>query len=248
MDKIKNRIRKLLAVAGDSGATEGEINNAVRFAQQMMDAHHLTEADLATSPEEQWEGVENARCDQAFSIVGGRLHRWEGDLAMFVQKFVGGIKCYVTTSPRPIGGKFKRAVGFAGLAEDAVMAKELYDEMRMTIIAMAKLSYKSVFMGDGGMYCEGFVAGLQMRFTEERRKANLEAQSSSREMVLIDRRNDLIKRKLSRTNQFLASQGMRLRSGSRRSGANGSHSAYSQGVADGKSQSVTRTQRRKITS
>jgi hypothetical protein len=41
IERVKGRIRKLLATAADDAATEGEIDNAVRFARQMLAAHHL---------------------------------------------------------------------------------------------------------------------------------------------------------------------------------------------------------------
>jgi hypothetical protein len=44
IERVKDRIRKLLATAADDAATEGEIDNAVRFARQPSDQYAAVDA------------------------------------------------------------------------------------------------------------------------------------------------------------------------------------------------------------
>lgn len=46
MDKILDKVRKLLALSSDSGATEGERDNAVRMAHGLLAKHNLVMADV----------------------------------------------------------------------------------------------------------------------------------------------------------------------------------------------------------
>jgi len=44
--RIKEKIRKLLNLAEDDGAMEGEINNALNFARRLMLQHNISEEDI----------------------------------------------------------------------------------------------------------------------------------------------------------------------------------------------------------
>ena len=46
MEKILDKVKKLLAVANNEAATEGERDNALRMAHNMLAKHNLAMADL----------------------------------------------------------------------------------------------------------------------------------------------------------------------------------------------------------
>lgn len=82
-DRIKSRVRKLLNLANDQSAAEGEIENALRYARALMDQHHLDEADLD-------EEVREERMAQMIATCGGsKMSAWESALAHAIVKVIG---------------------------------------------------------------------------------------------------------------------------------------------------------------
>lgn len=261
LDKVKARIRAMLNTAADDAATEGEIDNALRFARAMMQQHHLEESDLAEEPADQYEDIARAPKGTAAAVVGKKLFAWEGWLAHFCSKFVGGVGHYLDSDIQIArrgrlavwdeNGEVRmgKAVVFYGVAEDALLAKELYDDLRTTIITMARLTWGGCYQGDGGAYAEGFVEGLNTKLRKAAEQERLEAAGNGRALILIDRREDLIERKTELAKSWLANErGIKLRRGTGRSGANGSRQARSEGRADGAAAQVGVSRTKKITS
>ncbi len=261
MQKVKDRIRQLLNVAANDAATDGEIDNALRIAQGEMARHHLSETDLVTEPAEQWADIDSAEKGEARAIVGSKKYYWECLLAQFCQQFVGGVKIYASNSTdnidRIAGSRIVRwddngeirkgkAFVFYGVAEDAELAKDLFDELRATIITMARLTWGGAFKGDGGTYCEGFVAGLNTKLKKAEARQRLESQGNSTGMILVERRADLIKRKQQAAELYLREKGVKLGSGGRMGGSNGSEQAYNEGKADGQASDVGVNRTKKI--
>lgn len=246
-DKIKDRIRKLLNLANDSGAFEGEIDNAMRFARRLMLEHNITENDLGQpcDPHE-----EAAKVEYSAAYVysqGAKLSLWEGFLAFAVEKLVGTVGCYHAKSQGQVAkrtsigtlafdanGKTQLAsvIRFYGPAEDVRDAVEIYNEWSHTIAAMARLRYGGALRGEGADYAKGFAGALQRKVAKlvEEEKL-LIAESGSRALV-VRGAHDLIAAKRSRADDWLREEGVgRLAKGGR------AHvdmsEAYRSGMADG---------------
>lgn len=185
-DPIKQRIRLLLNLAENDGATEGEIDNALRFARRLMDAHHLSEDDI---PGNVHDAAAEAECkemarDHAYGN-GTSLASWEKSLASFTSAFVGGVGVYIggPKEYRDSKGMLKfdergRAVTrgtviFYGLADEVQLATALFDDLRGTIAAMARLKFGGALRGDGRSYGDGFVSGLYERVKKFREEDKL---------------------------------------------------------------------------
>lgn len=167
IEKVKSRIRKLMNLAENDAAAEGEIENALRFAKKLMDEHHLTDADINLEQNKEIE----------FSLLkvftdSSKSCYWEEQLFMFITKLVGTIGVYqsydelkkndhgfVDLSKK---GKVK-VYAFYGPTEDVEIAKELWYVLQHTIAVMSVAKYGSVYRGDGRIYCEGFVSGLRSK-------------------------------------------------------------------------------------
>ena len=100
LEQAKDTIRKLLNLAADDGAAEGEVDNALRFADRLMRAHHLSEDDIGeddphvdAAREESWEFGEG----EAWS-TGQSFCSWEHQLAHFVNDLIGSTKYYYNPS------------------------------------------------------------------------------------------------------------------------------------------------------
>jgi hypothetical protein len=259
MDNVKKTIGDLLRLAGCDGATDGEVRNAMRFAQRMMEEHHLTEDDLVDEPEDQEQAIRNAQTGTVSTSVGGKHSEWEHDLARFVCTFVGGIKWYYSnyTSPdRDARGiarseRHTKSVTFYGVHEDALIGGQLFDQMRLVIISLAKLKFGGCYRGEGRSYAEGFVSGMTLKLSEDRQAQRQAAQkaitaSNSTALVLIDRRASLVKLKREIAVQYAKTE---LNLGSGRTGGGGRHhsTAYGEGRTDGRRANVSVSRQRKLT-
>lgn len=172
IDRIKRRIRALLNLAEGDGASEGEIDNAMRLAAGLMAEHQLTQADLeAEAQAAQSCGAPEPTMGTADSLCGtSKCSTWERTLAAAVVLLVGSVKCYMTDVESRSGSIFRsetrKAARFFGAAEDAKIAAELFDEWRSVIGAMAVGRFGSVWKGDGAMYSYGFAKRLLERAFE----------------------------------------------------------------------------------
>jgi len=239
LDRVKDTIAKLLNLAKNDAATEGEVNNAMRFARKLMNEHHLTEEDCVEQDLSPEERVARATCamHSCFSF-GPNMANWEGTLAVFVTQFVGGVKVFrQACQDRRVNGivpSGKTATAtkfnFYGIDEDAAYAVQLFGELCMLIAAMARLKWGGVFRGPGRAYAEAFVSGLY----EQIRAADAE-QSVSDSRALVVRRNALVAAKESRAVAFLKeTQGdVKLRAGAR-GGGRRHYEAEREGRADGR--------------
>jgi len=63
-DRILDRVRKMLALANDSAATEGERDNALRMAYNLLAKHNLTVEDVKARGQ---QPAEEERIDNAFT-------------------------------------------------------------------------------------------------------------------------------------------------------------------------------------
>jgi len=256
-ERIAAKIRKILNIAEDDAASAEEIQNAMNHAKRLMDSHHLTMEDLGHEPEDDYQKVDQANMDQCSAFVGKKVFLWESMLSLFVSEFVG-VPVYATSRPQkiitPAGlgvfddkgqPKFGKAFVFYGVAEDAAIAVELFNELRQMISTLALGKWGTIYKGDGATYAEGFVNGLN---TQLRQSSKIEQQTSTTSMILLSRRDDLIKYKEKKAANWLSTEhNIRLRSGNRRPGSRtGSHSAYSEGRSDGSRADVSATRRRKI--
>lgn len=255
--RIIDRVKKLLAMTGEHGATDGEVQVAMNKAHSLMAEYHLSVEDLGHEPADDYEKIKNAEKGHSKSFAGTSLFGWEQYLAMFVSKFVG-VPVY-KTSEQEIARKngiailkngkpyLAKCFVFYGLAEDAAIASSLYDELRSLISTMAFAKWGTVYKGDGGVYAEGFVSGLNTKLEESIKLEKKEATTSTA-MVLISRRDDLIKYKVDIAKTYLQnSLGIKKLSKSYgTSGAKGSKSARQEGYIDGKNTDVIASRMKKL--
>lgn len=263
--KVIDKVRKLLNMTGENGATDAEIQNAMDRAQKLMHEHHLSEADLNHEPVDDYKKVDEAEYSTFRTFVGGAFYKWEMDLASFVQEFVG-CPCYLDNNKKLAkkngivltyewGGKEYtwngKSIVFYGIAEDAAIAANLYEEMRKLISTMAMAKWGKVYKGDGAAYSEGFVMGLfsTMRKARESEKSQAKLSNSSTGLVLVARRDDLVKYKKTKADNWLKeAKGIELKKPS--AGNWGAYdnqsSARSEGFSDGKATNVSAARSKKI--
>jgi len=264
INRIKDRIRKLLNLAADDGAAEGEIDNALRAARQLMLANQLSEDDVTAAPED-LRTPEEIAADATYGTAKSwgdaeREPLWKGCLARVVAEFMGTVQCY-HDSPKVL----RKATGivandglpvsgwvFYGPAEDCVLAAELHTELLMTCAATAKLKYGGTLLkGPGRDYCDGFVSGLRDKVYASQKEDKIAGAivDDCRTLSVVDqqRARDIAVAKIFRGSEWLKKEkGVMLRSGSGRGRDIGNSDAYGQGQSDGGSQTMSKTRTAKI--
>lgn len=211
LNKIKDRIAKLLATASNQGSTQGEKDNAMMAAQILMDQYSLDQEDC--------ERAEDQFDRQAAEFTGKRPARWEMVLSGFI-KMVFRIPVY----------RHGNAVKFYGRREKVEIAVAMYRELQATIRSSAKKNYGGYFRGDGAVYAEGFVMGLVQSYDETLRIRKQTPEGNA----LVVKSEALARKETMAANQWLAEQGTRLKSATISGGSRtGSADAYGHGVSDG---------------
>lgn len=247
IDNIKAKVGKMLSLAGDQSASQGEIKNALTMATSMMAKYNLTREDIDNSKENPIEEVQYGK-RTAFSL-SKKTFNWESQLVMFIARFVGTVKVYrdggihmnrkngmVVTDEKgnPVMSK---SFVFYGCDDDCEIAVELFDELKIAIQMAAIIRFGSWAKGDGGAYCEGFVSGLRETHTKEVLKLKSDSQTNA--MILVSETNQLAILKQAET--WLAKeQGVKLSKGQGSSGASGSSTARNEGRADGSSYGLSK--------
>jgi len=185
MDKIKNKIKKLLNLAENDGAFDGEVDNALRFARRLMLRHNVTQADLEEAKDAHEIAADAEAVDYgrvAAFTLGANLSQWESTLAHSICQLVGTVQFYRES------GKFARRtphgtvdfskgepstatrLQFYGPEEDARDATDLLNEWSHIIVSMARMKYGGAFKGSGREYAEAFTYALYQKVEKIRQE------------------------------------------------------------------------------
>lgn len=253
---IISKIQKLLAVAGDGAASENEIQSAINIAKKLMTAHHLTEEDLAHEPKDDYQKVDEADFGEVRSFVGATIALWEQWLASVVTDFVG-CPAYTDKVKRPVRKngfvqfdgddevRYGKSIVFYGVAEDAAIAAQLYDDMRGLIATMAVARTGKVYKSEGASYCQGFVTSLNAKIKQA---GKIEMKAEGNGALIVLRSKDLIEYKATKAKDWLiADKGIHLRKGGKGAGSRVGFDkeAFQQGRKDGAAAEMTAEQRKK---
>jgi hypothetical protein len=261
IDRIKDRIRKLMAYANDGAASEAEIENAMGHAARLIDAHHIDASEVQPGAEAQ---PDNLTMGDAFATSQAtRFSTWENILAFAVAELFGCVKWYTSNDFGVIRvsgmaqtdkkGEVRRGrrICFYGPVVESREAAELFEEWSRSIATMGVVRWGGCFRGDGAMYCLGFARALcsqalKLRESRELIRAKAPASLAGPQFTAITlvKRYDLIKKDAERW--LKQEKGVHLCSGGGRSGyTSGSADAYNEGKSHGSATTFARNNRRK---
>lgn len=266
LNRIKERIRKLLNLAADDGAAEGEIENALRTAREMMLAHQLDEDEVTLPPEDLRTPEEIAAATEYGTARSwadmSRPPQWMATLAVAVAEFVGTVHVYNNHPERQVlpsgivkhDGRRVKSWEFYGPADDVAFAVELHQELILAAASTAKLKWGGgLARGEASEYCFGFASGLYDKVMAAKKVEEVAPALPGRTQdvlsqqtcaLTIVRATDIMQAKREQAIEWLHKKAGWRPSGKYRSGGSRSiHNdrAYSQGRADGASQSLTRS-------
>ena len=262
-DKIKDKIRKLMNLANDSGAFDGEIDNALRFARRLMLEHNIDEKELG-QPQDPIEAAAKTQYAQADAFTHGTdLSLWESVLKNAICDLIGTIGCYrahgKVEKRNEAGmlqfdshGKTMRSTKlcFYGPAEDVRDAAMLFHEWTHVISAMARLKFGGCFHGDGRSYAEGFTQGIQNTVDQIKREEKIlisrpDTMNTSGALV-VRNSTDLMTAKKNQATVWLRREaGITLRTTTRSANHN-NPGAFGAGMNDGKKANFSRSKILKI--
>jgi len=262
----KEKIRKLLNLADDDAAAQGEIDNALRFARRLMLKHNVDQDDL-DEPQDPHEIAADTEYDEAKTwTAGANLSQWEGGLMNVIKEVVGTVGCYYDSGSRERKtehgtlvfddkGKPKRGtkITFFGPAEDCRDAAGLFTEWATIIVSMARMKYGGCFRGAGRSYAEGFINGMRQNIRSikrEERELITECAfpgSTDTRALTVKRAYSVMEAKRERSTKWLTDvMGITLGSARGSAGGNYNHDAYSSGKADGSKANVTHNRTKKL--
>lgn len=153
-ERIIERIRKMLALANDAGATEGERDNAMRMAHATLAKYNLDIAMIEAS------GTKKAKGEERTKEVGTFYGRpWARNVCVSVAKLMFSEYVYVSAKRATDTGHY-----FIGRHSNAITATELARFVVESILREAKRHERS--HGGGWATVRAFAWGAARRIGE----------------------------------------------------------------------------------
>lgn len=243
LQNVKDKLVKLINLSENNAASQGEIDNALNMAAQIMARHNLTREDIdlnSATP------TKNVRMSRGYvSCMNSNSTTWEACLARFCVEFIGNINYYKTYGTYGLNKENKITVYFFYGSEDEVeIACELFKELQEAISYMAIVRFNNFYSKKGGAYSEGFVSGLEQSYHTE--KLKLRGDSMTNALIVKSDNTSLIIKEASK-NWLASVHNIRLRTGQGTRGASGGSDARQLGKRDGSNYSIgKRSNTRKI--
>lgn len=198
-EKVLSRIRKMLALANDAAASEGERDNALRMIQATLARHNLSMADAEGTPEE--ERIELKE--------DAKAHNWQRQLAYHVAKLYF---CQYFYSYR--NSTQTTTHHYIGKESNAITAKEMVDYLCKSIKREASKTAKQ-FGETSQRFHRSFAKGATLKIQDrcreliEQRETAQPAGETGTAMVLAS----LYKRELEANEAFVKDKGHKLETG-----------------------------------
>lgn len=190
-DKILDRVRKMMALANDSGATEAEREAALSHATALLQKHNLSMKDM---PSEEAEG----RLQSSVELTGDI---WIRTLCNSIAGLFFCNYFYQKTRTQAREGHF-----FVGKESNAVTAMEMSVYLVKSIKREASKRYGSATSADGRSFCVGTLSSIRVRIQEMKQQGAKQDNglSTGTSLVLAD----LYQTEKLANEKFLASQGV----------------------------------------
>lgn len=191
-EKALDKVRKLMAVSKENGATEGEIENAHKAAQKIMMQHAIEEGDIFMCEEDIDEQIVNN------NYKGNESNTWVWELLDIIAK---NYNCRILRS----GFEKHYFYRIIGLKSDRIVVKEMLEmtiEMIRNLYAKrwkegSKRTSRGIFVRS---YISGFMFGLNQKLLANKKIIlTLPAERATYELIVIkvdDLINDWVDRNL----------------------------------------------------
>ncbi len=260
-EKIKDKIRKLLNLANNEAAFEGEARNAMSFARRLMIQHNIPEDSLG-NPQDRYTTVNDTIYAECNAYTFGRdMTKWESTLMHAIDLLIGTTSHYRTRDkvkkmnahgkvehgPRGEDRTVSRLV-FYGPVEDARDAVEIFNEWVHIIVTVSKMKYGSYVRGGARSYCEGFAWGLytNMKQMREEEKAAENVYKGGSALVVFNAINLMEEKRKGAVVWLAKEKHIKIRTGKSHRNRGDSREDFDRGATDGKKADFSREQKAKI--
>jgi hypothetical protein len=162
-NRILSRVRKMMALANDAGATEGERDNALRAAHATLAKYNLDMAQVEAATGTKEEGREM----QADSYLG---RPWARVISLSIAQLYF---CHYFSSGK---GRTVKHV-FVGRTSNCITAKEMSKFIVEAVYKEASKYGRSMFEGGEGASARAFATGAAHRIYDRCEKLRKEAEA-----------------------------------------------------------------------
>lgn len=223
-EKALERIRKMLTLAEDPAASEGEVENALKMAQSLMAKYDIEYSDVDLSPED------ITMIEQEYNPKNNERKYWLWDLLCVIGS---SYNCEVLKSRRIVnieGAVFPQKTWYRqeyfkifGTKEDVKLIKEIFSRVVPIIRNLAVKRFKEKsnemvnlqlalglpintpnkgkFFND---YIDGFIHGLDLKLAKQKQQLVKEDSSGKYGLILV-KKGDLVERFMKETNPKIKS-------------------------------------------
>jgi hypothetical protein len=220
-EQVLEKIRKLLALADDAGASEGEVENALKMAQRLMIKHQIEEDEIKISiddigeefVEQNWVAGERKYFAWDVLCVIGKRYSVQvikkGSVANFRYRVIGD-----RTSRKITIDTFQKLMPFI-----RALAKQRYKEYESKSADLSSLSpLLRMLAGDFGVsekvtwkkflpnYMAGYLQGLDERLQKDLENENISDEEKSKWSLIVVKKDDLVEQYIQDTTKDLKSQ------------------------------------------
>lgn len=216
-DKILDRVRKMLALANDDGATEGERDNALRMAHATLAKHQLTLAELSSYDRER-EDPRGRLDTEGWNLKWCQYLR-NSIARLFFCKYVSYGKINAT----------KGRHCYIGRESNAATAAYMSDWIIQSVLREADRRFGHRLTAGGRSFGYGVVAALDARISDilAASQRSVDGVSTGTALVVAD----YYRSELTANDEWVAANIGKLRTG--RPGGRVQGDAYAQGKAHG---------------
>lgn len=228
-DKLINRVKKMMALANDPSASDGERENALRMSYAIMAKHNIDMSDVDGKP----VGPQEARKRTRGEFYG---RPWAVSLCSSVAKLFFCEYYYNLT------GNNLAYHTFVGKESNATTAEEVSRVLVESIKREASRRMRA--LGENATWRRSFATGATFKISDRvlelmSGSAALEGVSTGSALVLVNLREQ----EKASNQMFLVEQGVQLTPGRANSFGNLKISAYGQGRAFGESLNLSATKK-----
>lgn len=230
-DRILNRVKKMMALANDAAASDGERENALRMAYATMAKYNLEMADVEGQPD--CPTPNEPRQNMSSEFYG---RPWAVSLCSAVAKLFFCKYYYRLT------GKNQAHHHFVGKESNATTAEEV---ARVLVESIRRESGRQMrSLDQNATWRRSFATGAAFKISDRVRElmsgtAALEGVSTGRALTLVNLRDQ----ELTLNHRFLQESGVVLRVARRQASSNIAADAYSRGRTYGSGLNLSATKK-----
>lgn len=211
-NKVLDKIRKLLALANDKGASPAEVENALAQAEKLQRKYNISLDEFELSPH-----------DITYEYLYNDTKSYEPSswLQYLAQIIAEGYNCVLINHKTIDGKKFIRIVG---TANDVQLCENVIFSTKEIIRSMAQVQWK--MNGKTKTFRKSYILGFLNGLNERLQKERAEQQGGEKYALIIHKKDALIK-------DFINAN-WNVRQGRAKSMGINDVGAYHKGIEDGK--------------